>query len=418
VSVDIVILAAGKGRRMHSDLPKVLQPLAGKPLLAHVLETARQLEEARCHVVYGHGGEQVRAAFAADDALHWHWQAEQLGTGHAVDCAMGDVADGATVLVLYGDVPLVQATTLERLLALTQEREHDHRATPDDNDDAASTFEVGHESLALLSLHCSTPSGYGRIVRDPAGRVERIVEENDADEQIRAITEVNTGLMACSARRLRDWLSRLDNTNAQREYYLTDIIAMAVADGVPVRTLATHDEDEVLGINDRLQLADAETAYRRRRAEALMRAGVTLADPTRVDVRGTLHCGRDVFIDVNCVFEGDVELGDRVRVGPGTCVRNCRLGDDTAVLAQSVLDGADVAGECTIGPFARLRPGTMLAHGAKVGNFVEVKKSHIGKGSKVNHLSYIGDADVGSGVNIGCSTVTCNYDGGQKFTSR
>jgi bifunctional UDP-N-acetylglucosamine pyrophosphorylase/glucosamine-1-phosphate N-acetyltransferase len=417
VSLDIVILAAGKGRRMNSDLPKVLQPLAGRPLLGHVLDAAATLEAARLHVVYGHGGERVRAAFADARSLHWHHQAEQLGTGHAVDCAMGAIDDGATVLVLYGDVPLVSPATMERLVSLTQEREHDQCTTTGDGDDAASIYEGGHEALALLTLETDAPAGYGRIVRDGAGAVQRIVEERDADAQTRRICEVNTGVLACNAGLLRHWLARLDNTNAQGEYYLTDVIGMAVADGIAVRTVTTRDENEVLGINDRRQLADAERAYRLRVADRLMGEGVTLADPARLDVRGSLTCGRDVFIDVNCVFEGEVVVGDRVRIGPGACVRDCRLGDDTVVLANSVLEGAQVAGECTLGPFARLRPGTVLAHGARIGNFVEVKKSHIGKGSKVNHLSYIGDADVGTGVNVGCGTVTCNYDGKRKHVT-
>lgn len=400
MKLDVVVLAAGKGRRMQSDLPKVLQPLAGRPLLAHVLETVGRLEGARAHVVYGHGGEQVQAAFAGAADLSWHLQAEQLGTGHAVACAMpGIPEDDATVLVLYGDVPLVTADTLERLLALTR------GPTP------------AEPALALLTQHADDPTGYGRIVRDGEGRVTRIVEEKDADAATRAIREVNTGLLAMRADHLRAWLERLDNGNAQGEYYLTDVVAMAVDGGVPVNALVVQDGDEVLGINDRIQLAEAEAALRRRHARTLMRAGVTLADPARLDVRGELACGRDVFIDVNCVFEGRVVLGDRVRIGPGAVLRDTQVAADAVIHAHSLLDGARVGQGCSVGPFARLRPGADLADAARVGNFVEVKKSTIGEGSKVNHLTYVGDAEVGSGVNVGCGTVTCNYDGRRKHTT-
>ncbi len=417
MKLDIVILAAGKGRRMHSDLPKVLQPLAGQPLLAHVLATCRGLPEARAHVVFGHGGDQVRAAFDHDHTLHWQLQSEQLGTGHAVDCAMGAIADDdALVLVLYGDVPLVTVDTLERLINRTEPRTG-QRAGPTDHDPAASNFPVRADALALLTLHAADPTGYGRIVRDDAGHVQRIVEEKDADEQTRRIQEVNTGVLACRAGLLRLWLAHLDNANAQGEYYLTDIIAMAVADGIAVNAEMVYDEDEVLGVNDRLQLAAAETAFRRRTATRLMREGVTLADPARIDVRGSLRCGRDVQIDVNCVFEGEVTLGNRVRIGPGAVLKDCSVADDSVILANCVLDGAEVAGECTVGPMARLRPGAVLSHGAKVGNFVEVKQALIGTGSKVNHLSYIGDARIGAGVNVGCGTVTCNYDGKRKHVT-
>ncbi|MEM9384116.1 MAG: bifunctional UDP-N-acetylglucosamine diphosphorylase/glucosamine-1-phosphate N-acetyltransferase GlmU [Pseudomonadota bacterium] len=414
MKLDIVILAAGKGRRMNSDLPKVLQPLAGRPLLAHVIATCNQLPEARVHVVYGHGGDAVRAAFSDEKSLHWHLQAEQLGTGHAVGCAMSTLTDNnSLVLVLYGDVPLVTGPTLERLIEQTEPRVAGH-ASPDDHDSAASEFPVLTDAVALLTLHAADPTGYGRIVRDRGDRVQRIVEEKDADDSQRRLQEVNTGVLACRTGLLRRWLGHLDNANAQGEYYLTDVIEMAVADGIPVNAQMVHDEDEVLGINDRIQLAAAETALRRRTAHTLMRDGVTLADPARLDVRGSLRCGRDVQIDVNCVFEGEVTLGDRVKVGPGAVIKDCTIAADSVIAANSVLEGAEVAGECTVGPMARLRPGAVLSHGARVGNFVEVKKSLIGAGSKVNHLTYIGDARIGAGVNVGCGTVTCNYDGRAK----
>lgn len=390
MAVSTIILAAGQGTRMHSDLPKVLQPLAGRPLLAHVLELAEGVGGDAVYVVYGHGGEQVREALAGHD-VRWVPQAEQLGTGHAVMQAMPDIPDEHLVLVLYGDVPLVSRLTLGALLKA-----------------------AGDDVLAVLTAELGDPTGYGRIVRGEDASVRRIVEEKDASPEVAAIREINTGLLASSAARLRKWLDALDKDNTQREYYLTDIVALAVADGCTVNAVRAPTSDEVLGVNDKLQLAEVESAYRARKARELMQAGVTLSDPARIDVRGTLACGRDVFIDINAVFEGDVTLGNRVRIGPNVFIRDSELGDDVEVRPCSVIDGAVVAAGCTVGPFARLRPGTQLAESVRIGNFVEIKQSDIGAGSKVNHLSYIGDTTIGCDVNVGAGTITCNYDGANK----
>ncbi|HET8551943.1 MAG TPA: bifunctional UDP-N-acetylglucosamine diphosphorylase/glucosamine-1-phosphate N-acetyltransferase GlmU [Gammaproteobacteria bacterium] len=384
----IVILAAGQGKRMHSDLPKVLQPLGGRCLLEHVVVTAAGLPDARLHVVYGHGGERVRQSLDHLD-VEWIEQAEQLGTGHAVAQALPTIPDDDIVLVLYGDVPLVRAETMAALSA------------------------AADGALALLTTRLDDPAGYGRIVRDDAGAIVRIVEDKDATAAERALDEVNTGLMAAPAVLLRAWVDRLDADNAQREYYLTDVIAMAVAEGVTV-TGITAPPDEVLGVNDRFQLSVAEAVLRERSAMALMTAGVTLRDPQRIDVRGELTCGRDVMIDVNCVFEGKVHLADGVHIGPNCILRDTTVGAGTEILPNSLLDGADIGASCRIGPFARLRPEARLADEVHVGNFVEVKKSDIGRGSKANHLTYIGDTSVGSGVNVGAGTITCNYDGVNK----
>ena len=391
MQLSVVILAAGQGRRMNSDLPKVLQPLAGAPLLRHVVGTARALSPAAIHVVHGHGGERVRAALPDPD-LDWVLQAEQLGTGHAVRQALPRVPDGHRVLVLYGDVPLVAAATLRRLVA-----------------PAASG------ALALLTAEVPEPKGYGRIVRDSNGRIARIVEERDADAAQRAIREVNTGLLAAPAATLRRLLDGVRADNAQREYYLTDVVGLAVADGVAVDAIQAPSEIEVMGVNDKLQLAEAEAALRTRRARVLLEAGATLADPTRIDVRGEVSVGRDVFIDVNVVLEGRVTLGDRVRIGPNCSLRDVTIGADTQVHANCVLEDASVAEECRIGPFARLRPGARLHARVHVGNFVEVKNSELGEGSKANHLTYLGDATVGRDVNVGAGTITCNYDGQNKW---
>jgi bifunctional UDP-N-acetylglucosamine pyrophosphorylase/glucosamine-1-phosphate N-acetyltransferase len=388
--VSVVILAAGAGKRMHSDLPKVLQPLAGRPLLAHVLESARQLAPAAVHVVYGHGGEAVRAAFAAEPVV-WALQAEQKGTGHALMQAMPAIPDDHLVLVLYGDVPLLRASTLATLVAL-----------------------AGNQALGLLSVQLADPTGYGRVLRDASGNVKGIVEEKDASAAQRRIREGNTGVMALPAARLRRWLAALGNDNAQGEYYLTDVVAMAVKAGVPVRPLAALDAAEVLGVNDRLQLAQLEALLRARRAQEALRAGATLADPARFDQRGELTLGRDVFIDANVLFEGRVVLGDRVRVGPNCLLRDMTVGADTQILANCVLEKSAIGVRCQVGPFARMRPGGTLADGVHIGNFVEVKNSHVGKGSKANHLTYLGDTDVGEGVNVGAGTITCNYDGANK----
>jgi bifunctional UDP-N-acetylglucosamine pyrophosphorylase/glucosamine-1-phosphate N-acetyltransferase len=385
--LSIVILAAGQGKRMASDLPKVLQPLAGRPLLAHVIDTARALHPAAIHVVHGHGAERVRAAFPEAD-IHWTLQAEQLGTGHAVLQAMPAIPDEHTVLVLYGDVPLVRSETLSDLAA-----------------------RASSSSLVLLSTVIADPAGYGRVIRDATGRVVRIVEHKDADRKELAVAEINTGLLAAPAGRLRRWLSALGRDNAQGEYYLPDCIVAAVRDGCPVEAVVAASAMEVLGVNDKLQLAEVEAAHRRERASELMRAGVTIVDPARVDIRGEISCGRDVVLDINVILEGKVRLGDRARVGPGCLLRDCELGADTEVRANCVVEGAVTGARCVIGPFARLRPGTRLADEVHVGNFVEVKNSELGPGSKANHLTYLGDATIGARVNVGAGTVTCNYDG-------
>jgi bifunctional UDP-N-acetylglucosamine pyrophosphorylase/glucosamine-1-phosphate N-acetyltransferase len=386
----VVILAAGQGKRMASDLPKVLQPLAGRPLLAHVVATARALQPEAIHVVYGHGGERVRAAFAGTD-IRWALQAEQKGTGHALMQAMPGVPDGHALLVLYGDVPLIRLKTLEGLVA-----------------------RAGPETLALLSARLPDPAGYGRVIRDGAGRVVRIVEEKDANHKERAIDEINTGVLAAPAAKLRSWLGALKADNAQGEYYLTDCIGAAVRDGCKVDAVVAETPSEVLGVNDKVQLAEAEAAHRASRASDLMRAGVTVVDPARLDVRGEVSCGRDVVLDVNVILEGKVRLGDRVKVGPNCLLRDCEIGDDGEVRANSVIEGSVAGKGCVVGPFARLRPGTRLGDAVHVGNFVEVKNSTLGAGSKANHLTYLGDSTLGSAVNVGAGTVTCNYDGANK----
>ncbi|MBW4049286.1 MAG: bifunctional UDP-N-acetylglucosamine diphosphorylase/glucosamine-1-phosphate N-acetyltransferase GlmU [Proteobacteria bacterium] len=388
--MQVVVLAAGKGTRMRSAHPKVLQPLAGRPLLAHVLHTASALAAQRAIIVVGHGAEKVRAQFAPA-GVEFVVQAPQLGTGHAVLQAAPLLDDTAVVLVLYGDVPLVRPATLAPLL-----------------DIAAS----GH--LALLTVTLNDPTGYGRIMRDTAGVVQRIVEHKDAGPAERAIGEVNTGIVAAPAGLLKRWVAGLRNDNAQGEYYLTDIVALARAEGVPVQAVACADPDETLGVNDRAQLAQLERIVQGRQAQELLAEGVTLADPARIDIRGELHCGQDVLIDVGCVFEGRVELADGVHVGPHCVLRDCSVGEGGRVEAFSHIDGAQCGPGVRIGPYARLRPGTELAEYVHVGNFTEIKNSHIGPASKANHLSYVGDASVGARVNIGAGTITCNYDGVNK----
>ena len=390
--ISVVILAAGQGKRMQSDLPKVLQPVAGRPLLKHVIDTARELSTSDIHVVYGHGGERVREALAAENVT-WALQAEQLGTGHAVQQAMPGVPDDHLVLILFGDVPLVQVATMRRLV------------------DAAANG----EALGVLSVRMKDPTGYGRIVRDRAGTVARIVEHKDANQKERAIDEVNTGLMAASAKRMREWLAQLRNDNVQGEYYLTDVVVMAAKAGLKVNAILADREDEVLGVNDKVQLAEVEAVYRKRRATELMLQGVTLVDPARFDVRGPVTVGRDVHIDVNVVLEGKVSLGNRVRIGPNVVIRDSEIGDDTVVFPSCVIDHASIGPNCNIGPFARFRPSSSLAQGVHVGNFVEVKNSILGAGAKANHLTYLGDATVGERVNVGAGTITCNYDGANKW---
>ena len=390
--ISVVILAAGQGKRMKSDLPKVLQPVAGRPLLQHVIDSARELSASDIHVVYGHGGERVRETLAAENVT-WALQAEQLGTGHAVQQAMPAVPDDHLVLILFGDVPLVQAATMQRLV------------------DAATNG----EALGVLSVRMKDPTGYGRIVRDRAGTVARIVEHKDANQKERAIDEVNTGLMAASAKRMREWLAQLRNDNAQNEYYLTDIVVLAAKAGLKVNAIPADNEDEVLGVNDKVQLAAVESIYRKRRATELMLQGVTLVDPARFDARGSVTAGRDVHIDVNVVLEGTVILGNRVRIGPNVVIRDSEIGDDTVVFPNCVIDRASIGPNCNIGPFARFRPSSSLAQGVHVGNFVEVKNSILGAGAKANHLTYLGDATVGEKVNVGAGTITCNYDGANKW---
>ncbi|MCB1621238.1 MAG: bifunctional UDP-N-acetylglucosamine diphosphorylase/glucosamine-1-phosphate N-acetyltransferase GlmU [Thiothrix sp.] len=392
-----IILAAGQGTRMRSALPKVLHPLAGKPLLQHVIDACCASGVTRAVIVYGHGGEQVQQAVHADASMQLDWalQAEQKGTGHAVAQGMATVADDDTVLVAYGDVPLVRSQTLE---ALAQGLEG--------------------SALCVLTTMVTDPSGYGRIVRDAQGRVTAIVEEKDADAPTRLIREINTGFIAARGADLKRWLARLSPQNAQGEYYLTDCVGLAVAEGLPVSTVACADALEVEGVNNRLQLARLEREAQRRQVERLMLEGVTVADPARLDARGSVSTGQDVFLDVNVVLTGHVVLGNRVTVGPGCVLTDVEIGDDCHIHAHSVLDGARLGAGCHVGPFARLRPDTVLEETARVGNFVEIKKARIGRGSKVNHLSYIGDTEMGTGVNIGAGTITCNYDGVNKHLTR
>jgi bifunctional UDP-N-acetylglucosamine pyrophosphorylase/glucosamine-1-phosphate N-acetyltransferase len=389
LGLSVIILAAGQGTRMRSRLPKVLQPLAGRPLLGHVLDSAVALDADDVCVVYGHGGDAVPTAFPGP-GVRWVLQAEQLGTGHAVQQAMPNTPEDNRVLILFGDVPLLTAATLRRLL----------EATP-------------AEELAVLTVDLDDPTGYGRILRD-GDSVTGIVEEKDASEQQRSIREINTGVMVSPADKLRGWLDNLGNDNAQGEYYLTDIIAMAVSDAVTVHGIKAGNGIEVMGINDKKQLAEAERALQARIVDELMLQGVGFADPARVDIRGTLSCGADVYIDVNAVFEGDVTLGDGVVVESNNVIRDSRIGAGTVVHPNCHIEQSTAGENCEIGPFARMRPGATLANNVKLGNFVEVKKSTIADGSKVNHLTYIGDTEMGSKVNVGAGTITCNYDGANK----
>lgn len=390
MDVSVVILAAGQGTRMHSDLPKVLQPLAGRPLLEHVLDTAQALQPDRICVVYGHGGDRVRQVFADRDLI-WALQQEQLGTGHAVMQALPQLSPDQTVLILCGDVPLVRADTIAALISA-----------------------VDGDNLAVLTTELPDPTGYGRIIRDVSSHVTAIVEEKDATADQRRIQEINTGLMACRGSRLAAWLERIAPNNVQGEYYLTDIVTRAIEDGVAVVPVDADEYVEVLGINDKRQLAEAEAVYRQRVADDLMQQGVILADPARIDVRGSLTCGRDVFIDINAVFEGSIEIGDGAHIGPNVVLRDTTVGPGTVIHPHCVMELTRVGANCQIGPYARTRPGVEMADESKLGNFVEVKKSRIGRGSKVNHLTYIGDTTIGEKVNVGAGTITCNYDGANK----
>ncbi|HEX5961373.1 MAG TPA: bifunctional UDP-N-acetylglucosamine diphosphorylase/glucosamine-1-phosphate N-acetyltransferase GlmU [Rhodanobacteraceae bacterium] len=388
----VIVLAAGEGKRMKSLLPKVLLPLAGRPLLAHVLDTARALRPEGLHVVYGHRGEQVRTAFARDTDIHWVHQSEQHGTGHAVRLALHDIPDPRRILVLYGDVPLLRAETLAELIAT-------------------------HAELAVLAAEMDNPAGYGRVLRDGLGRVRAIVEDKDADDVQRGVRVVNTGVVLAESRPLRGWVDQLSADNRQGELYLTDVFALAAAEGTQADVVMTADPIEAFGANDAAQLAELATYRRSRDARRLMLAGVRIADPARFDLRGHFSHGRDVEIDVDVILEGGVTLGDGVKVGPFCRLRDVNLAAGTEVLAHCDLEGVTTYGACRIGPFARLRPGTELAAGVHVGNFVETKKAKLGEDSKANHLTYLGDTRVGAGVNIGAGTITCNYDGVNKYVT-
>jgi bifunctional UDP-N-acetylglucosamine pyrophosphorylase/glucosamine-1-phosphate N-acetyltransferase len=388
--MNIVILAAGMGKRMNSALPKVLHPLAGKPLLSHVIDTARTLKPTRLVVVVGHGAERVQAAVGAPD-VQFAVQEQQLGTGHAVQQALPLVDPAVPTLVLYGDVPLTRASTLERLV------------------DAANNGRYG-----VLTVTLDDPTGYGRIVRDAAGAVQKIVEQKDASADERRIAEINTGIVVTPTQQLADWLASLKNDNAQGEFYLTDVVERALEAGVEVVTAQPDEKWETLGVNSKQQLAELERVHQRNVANALLVAGVTLLDPARIDVRGTLQCGRDVSIDVNCVFEGQVTLADNVTIGPNCVIRDAQIGAGTRVDAFTHIEGGTTGANVVLGPYARLRPGATLGDEAHVGNFVEVKNAVLGRGSKANHLAYVGDSDVGARVNIGAGVITCNYDGANK----
>lgn len=390
MSLDIIILAAGQGTRMRSALPKVLHPIAGQSMLAHVVQTARRLQPDSIQVVIGHGADAVREQLAADD-INFVVQNEQLGTGHAVAQAVPYLKAQHT-LVLYGDVPLIEAATLESLLK-----------------------QLSADSMALLTVNLDNPAGYGRIVRNSAGAVQAIVEHKDANSEQLQICEGNTGILAAPRLALTDWLSRLSNSNAQGEYYLTDIIAMAVADGLRVATETAADAMEVQGANDRLQLSELERHYQQRAARRLMAQGVTLLDPARFDLRGEVSVGRDVLIDINVILEGCVEIADNVSIGPNCVIKDSILRRGAVIKANSHLDGADIGEDADCGPFARLRPGTVLAARAHVGNFVELKNTRLGEAAKAGHLSYLGDSEIGARTNVGAGTITCNYDGVNKF---
>ena len=389
-ALNIVILAAGKGTRMHSNKPKVLHEIGGKPILAHVIICAKALKPQKIIVVYGFGGEIVREAFALE-ALIWVNQAEQKGTGHALQQAVPYLDDNANTLILLGDVPLVDAEACKKLV------------------------EQANNKLAILSFNKPDPTGYGRIVRGGSGNVKAIVEHKDATETQRKINEVNTGIMAMPNAQLKSWLSRLSNNNAQGEYYLTDIVEFAVNDKVDVVAEITADEWSVTGINSKVDLAQIEREHQNRIANKLLQQGVTLRDPARLDVRGDLQCGRDVEIDVNCIFEGDVILGDKVSIAANCVIKNAVIAEGTQILPFTHIDDAKIGENSRIGPYARLRPGSVLQNDTHVGNFVELKNTSVDNGSKINHLSYVGDTTIGKNVNIGAGTITCNYDGANKF---
>jgi bifunctional UDP-N-acetylglucosamine pyrophosphorylase/glucosamine-1-phosphate N-acetyltransferase len=391
MSLHVIILAAGQGSRMKSDLPKVVHRLAGKPMLQHVIDTASQLDADKIHIVVGHGAEIVKQTIH-DENVNWCLQAEQLGTGHAVAQAIDAIPSGAKVLILYGDVPLTSASTLKELIS-----------------------SVEAQQLSLLTVELENPMGYGRIIRNSDGVIAAIVEEKDASEEQRHVTEVNTGILAMSADSLHGYIPLLKNSNAQGEYYLTDIIEIAVKHGDRVENHQPQFEQEVQGVNNRLQLCELECWHQSRISEQLMIAGVTLYDPNRIDVRGHLKFGRDVIIDLNCIFEGEVTLEDNVQIGPNCIIKDSYIGSGTTIQANSIIEDSVIGEQANVGPYARLRPGTQLANNTKIGNFVETKKTIMGEGSKINHLSYVGDTTLGRNVNIGAGTITCNYDGVNKF---
>ena len=394
MTLSVIILAAGKGTRMKSNLPKVLHKVAHKPMVEHIIDNVYPLGCDNINVVYGHGGDLLQSALSHHQ-LNWCLQAQQLGTGHAVMQAVDGFNDNDDVLILVGDAPLISSQTLADLVAA--------KANAD---------------LALLTVNLVDPTGMGRIVRDDTNNIVAIVEHKDATDEQRLIQEINTGMMIMKGADLRRWLGNLSSNNAQNEYYLTDVIEMAASEGKRISSAQPKWHREVEGVNNRAQLASLERAYQLRQANALLNEGVSLADPNRIDIRGTLQTGNDVFIDINAVIKGDVSLGNNVYIGPNCILKDCHIGDNTSIEAYSYIDQSNVESNCTIGPYARLRPGTELEEGAKVGNFVEIKKSHIGKGAKVNHLSYIGDATVGEHANIGAGTITCNYDGVNKFKTQ
>lgn len=393
METDIIILAAGKGTRMKSLLPKVLHKLAGKPLLQHVIDSANTVKNANIIVVTGHGSDQVRSSVSSIEAsqLNYVEQTEQLGTAHAVEMAVPNLGTGGTSLILYGDVPLILPETILKMLSA-----------------------VSDSSMSLLTVTLDDPTGYGRILRDESGQVTAIIEQKDASAEQLKVREVNTGVLALKTEQLRQWLPQIDNNNAQGEYYLTDLIAIARSNGVSVETKQPKSVEEVEGVNNRVQLSTLERFYQKQQAEKLMVAGVTLADPERLDVRGVLNTGNDNYIDINAVFEGHVTLGSNVTIGPNCQIIDSDIGDGVEIMANSVIEQSKVNNHSVIGPFARLRPGTVLAENAKVGNFVETKNTQVGKGSKINHLSYVGDSELGDGVNVGAGTITCNYDGVNK----
>ncbi|HDV7285146.1 TPA: bifunctional UDP-N-acetylglucosamine diphosphorylase/glucosamine-1-phosphate N-acetyltransferase GlmU [Mannheimia haemolytica] len=388
--LSVVILAAGKGTRMYSDLPKVLHPVAGKPMVKHVIDTAKQLDAQQIHLIYGHGADLLKARLS-EEPVNWVFQAEQLGTGHAMQQAVPFFADDENIVMLYGDAPLITKATLERLIAAKPEN-----------------------GIALLTVELENPTGYGRIIREN-GSVVAIVEQKDANEAQLKVKEVNTGVMVASGASFKKWLKNLNNNNAQGEYYITDVIAMANQEGFKVQAVQATEFMEVEGANNRLQLAALERFYQKREAEKLLLAGVTIIDPSRFDLRGTVTHGKDVHIDVNVILEGDIKLGNNVKIGAGCVLKNCEIGDNVEIKPYSVLEDSIVGAKSAIGPFSRLRPGVELAEETHIGNFVEIKKATIGKGSKVNHLTYVGDAEIGKECNIGAGVITCNYDGANKF---